>query len=122
MIDIEAAASSSPIVAAIARGTARHTAGDADRDPAINNNSDAEGAGSNVGGIDGSDIEGRAGEIGLGTNPRKRSLQKVSTILKRVEAIKWLVEDANETGEKGVVLRTIDQFPSEFRGKYNVKL
>ena len=122
LIDIEAAASSSPIVAAIARGTARHTAGDADRDPAINNNSDAEGAGSNVGGIDGSDIEGRAGELGLGTNPRKLLLQKVSMIRKRVEVIKWTVEDANENGEKGVFLRTINQFPSEFRGKYNVNM
>ena len=90
MIYIEAAASPSPIIAAFVRGTARHTAGDANRDPAINNNSDAEGADSNVRGIDGSDIEGRAGELGLGTYPRKRSLQKVSTIRKRVEVIKWM--------------------------------
>ena len=76
MIDIEAAASPSPIVAAFARGTARHTAGDANRDPTIDNNSDAEGAGSNVVCIEGSDIEGRAGELDLGTNLRKRSLQK----------------------------------------------
>ena len=87
-IDIEDPASPSPIVAAFARGTARHTAGDANRDLAINNNSDAEGAGSNVGGIDGSDIEGRAGELGLGTNPRKRSLQKLPKIRNLVEVIK----------------------------------
>ena len=122
LIDIEAAASPSPIVAAFARGTARHTAGDANRDPTIDNNSDAEGAGSNVEGIDGSDIGGRAGELGLGTNPRKRFLQNVSTIIKRVEVIKWMFEDANENVEKGVVLRTINQFTSEFRGKYSVSI
>uniref|UniRef100_M4BAM8 Uncharacterized protein n=1 Tax=Hyaloperonospora arabidopsidis (strain Emoy2) TaxID=559515 RepID=M4BAM8_HYAAE len=38
----------------------------------------------------------------------------------RVEIIKWMVEDATENEEKGVVLRTINQFPSELRGKYNV--
>ena len=107
LIDIEAAVSPSPIVAAFARGTARHTAGDSDRDPSISNNSDAEGAGINVEGIDRSDIKGRAGELGIGTNPCKRSLQRVSTIEKRVEVIKWMVKDANENGEKGVVLRTI---------------
>ena len=122
LIDIKAAASPSPIVAAFERGTARHTAGDANRDPEINNNSDAEGAGTNVGGIDGSGIEGRAREICLDTNPRKRSLQKASTIRKRVEVIKWMVEDASDNGERGVVLRTINQFPSEFRGKYNVSI
>lgn len=51
---------------------------------------------------------------------KKRLLQKVSTISKRVKIIKWMIQDANENGEKGVVLRTINQFRSEFRGKYNV--
>ena len=100
LIDIEAADSPSPIVAEFARGTARHKDGDANRDPANNNNSDTERADSNVGGIDGSDIEGRAGKLGLGTDPRKLSQQKVSTIRKRVEVIKCMVEDTDDNGEK----------------------
>ena len=51
-MNVEATASPSPVDAAFARGTARQTAEDANHDPAINKNSDAEGAGSNVGGID----------------------------------------------------------------------
>ena len=119
-MNVEATASPWPIVVAFARGPARQTAEDTNRDPAINNNSDAEGAGSNVEGIDGSDIEGRSGKLVIGTNPRKRLLQRVSTISKRVEVMKWMVEEANENGEKGVVLRKIYQFPYEFREKYNV--
>ena len=68
LMNVETTASPSPIFAAFARGTARQTAVDANRDPAINNNSDTEGADSNFGGIDGIDIEGRSGELGVGTN------------------------------------------------------
>ena len=75
-MNVDATAVPSPIVAAFARGTVRQTAVDANRDPAINNKSDAEGAGSNVGGIDGTDIEGGAGELGVETNSRKLSPQK----------------------------------------------
>ena len=48
LMNVEASASPWPIVVAFARGPARQTAEDTNRDPAINNNSDAEDAGSNV--------------------------------------------------------------------------
>ncbi|TDH71270.1 hypothetical protein CCR75_008992 [Bremia lactucae] len=59
--------------------------------------------------------------LGCRNSCSKRLLQKVSTISKRVKVVGWTVNDANENGEIGVVFRTINQFPSEFRGKYNAK-
>ncbi|TDH74379.1 hypothetical protein CCR75_008936 [Bremia lactucae] len=108
-----------PIIAAFARvGRQAEEAGN--QDFIINNSRDANGAGSSNGGMDGRYIEGGAAVVGIESNLcSKRLLPKVSTINKRVKVTSWLVEDANQNGEKGVILRTINQFPSEFRSKYN---
>ena len=100
LMNFEAIASTSPIVAAFACVVDRHTAENANFDPASSNNSYFEGAGSNVEGTYDSGIEVIADELGSGTNPRKRSLQKVSKISKSVKIIKWMVEDADRNGEK----------------------
>ena len=74
------------------------------------------GEGDGGGGIGG---EGAGGD-GVGGQPRKRKLQQVVPISDRVRVMKWMMDDALVNGEKGVVVRTIANFPSQFCGEYKV--
>ncbi|KAI9909760.1 hypothetical protein PsorP6_010274 [Peronosclerospora sorghi] len=52
------------------------------------------------------------------TRKRKRAIQKVASVETRVKFIKWVVKDAEENREKGVAVRAIKNFQADFRGEY----
>ncbi|KAI9916358.1 hypothetical protein PsorP6_018129 [Peronosclerospora sorghi] len=52
------------------------------------------------------------------TRKRKRAIQQVASVETRVIVIKWMVKDAEENGEKGVAVILIKNFQSDFRGEY----
>ncbi|KAI9913833.1 hypothetical protein PsorP6_005135 [Peronosclerospora sorghi] len=52
------------------------------------------------------------------TRKRKREIQQVASVETRVKVIKWMVKDAEENGEKGVAVRAIKSFQADFRGEY----
>jgi hypothetical protein len=50
---------------------------------------------------------------------RKRKLQHVTTQHIRIKVVKWMIEDEQATGKKGLFPRTVQQFPGAFRGTVN---
>eukprot|EP00474_Spongospora_subterranea_P006157 CRZ06615.1 hypothetical protein [Spongospora subterranea] len=50
---------------------------------------------------------------------RKRKLQQVVTKQARAQVTRWMVEDQQVNGQKGLYARTVRFFPSEFRGSVN---
>ena len=111
--------SASPIEAAFARhnalNAARFVAGEGVGGEAAG----GDGVGDEGAGGDGVGGEGAGGD-GVGGHPRKRKLQQVVTISDRVRVMRWMINDALENGEKGINVRTIAKFPSQFRGEYKV--
>ena len=45
-------------------------------------------------------------------NKRKRKLQQVVSITSRLTVINWMITDANQNDEQGLILRAIAKFPS----------
>ncbi|RHZ12200.1 hypothetical protein DYB37_008083 [Aphanomyces astaci] len=54
------------------------------------------------------------------SNQRKRKLQQVVPVAKRVAVINWMIKDADDNGIDGNIMRVITAFPAEFRGEYEV--
>jgi hypothetical protein len=105
--------SSSPIIAAFARGSARAPATVAEE----NSSADIEDVASirpeSVRTAE-NDLEQESPEL-LANTIRKRRVQHVSTLKSRREVVRWMVSVADADGEKNVVSRTVKQFPSVFR-------
>uniref|UniRef100_M4BDH9 Uncharacterized protein n=1 Tax=Hyaloperonospora arabidopsidis (strain Emoy2) TaxID=559515 RepID=M4BDH9_HYAAE len=53
-------------------------------------------------------------------NKCKRKLQQVVSATSRLTVINWMITDADQNDEQGLILRAIAKFPSEFRGNYKV--
>ncbi|RHY23144.1 hypothetical protein DYB25_007428 [Aphanomyces astaci] len=56
------------------------------------------------------------------SNQRKRKLQQVVPVAKRVAVINWMIKDADDNGIDGNIMRVITAFPAEFRGEYKLSL
>ena len=55
-------------------------------------------------------------------NKRKRKLQQVVSITSRVSVINWMITDADQNDEQGLILRAIAKFHSALRRNYKVCL
>ena len=53
-------------------------------------------------------------------NKRKRKLQQFGSIKSRLTLINWMITDAYQNYEQGLILKAIAKFPSEFRGNYKL--
>ena len=53
-------------------------------------------------------------------NKRKRKLQQVVLITSRLTVLNWMITDADQNNEQGLILKVIAKFPSEFRGNYKI--
>ncbi|RHZ06780.1 hypothetical protein DYB26_010540 [Aphanomyces astaci] len=54
------------------------------------------------------------------SNQRKRKLQQVVPVAKRVAVINWMIKGADDNGIDGNIMRVITAFPAEFRGEYKI--
>jgi hypothetical protein len=64
------------------------------------------------------EVETKEVEVVAG-GQRKRKLQQVTTQQIRIKVVKWMIEDEQATGKKGLFARTVRQFPGAFRGTVN---
>ncbi|KAI9910017.1 hypothetical protein PsorP6_010422 [Peronosclerospora sorghi] len=105
---VEALASPSPIVAALARANAQAQA------PQVENRENV------LEQTNGNHEQEQIPNDNDATRKRKRVIQQVASVETLVKVIKWMVKDAEENGEKGVAVRAIKNFQSDFRGEYKV--
>ncbi|KAI9911951.1 hypothetical protein PsorP6_009631 [Peronosclerospora sorghi] len=108
---VEALASPSPIVAALARAHAQAQA----RSEAVAQVENRENV---LEQTNGNHDQEQIPNDNDATRKRKRAIQQVASVETRVIVIKWMVKDAEENGEKGVAVRAIKNFQADFRGEY----
>jgi hypothetical protein len=53
---------------------------------------------------------------------RKRALQHVSTLDARELVVKWMIDEAKISGDKGIISRAVKNFPQHFRGNYKANV
>ena len=110
---VEDLSSLSPIIAAFARTAgANAQAGDVD-DEELNENEDVREREEKI------EDENHDHDDQL-VNKRNRKLQEVVSITSRLTVINWMISDADQNDEQGLILRAIDKSPSELRGNYKV--
>ena len=110
---VEAMSSPSPIINAFARTAgACAPAGDVD-DEKLDDNEDEGEAEEKI------EDENHDHDDQL-VNKRKRKLQQVVLITSRLTVLNWMITDADQNNEQGLILKVIAKFPSEFRGNYKV--
>ncbi|KAI9913512.1 hypothetical protein PsorP6_005421 [Peronosclerospora sorghi] len=108
---VEALASPSPIVAALARAHAQAPA----RSEAVAQVENRENV---LEQTNGNHEQEQIPNDNDATRKRKRAFQQVASVETRVKVIKWMVKDAEENGEKGVAVRAITNFQADFGGEY----
>jgi hypothetical protein len=109
--------SSSPIIAAFARGGARTppTVAEESSSSDIVEMTTARPKSVSTAAKDlEQESQGESQEL-LGETSRKRRVQHVSTLKSRREVVRWMVSVAGADGEKHVPSRAVRQFPSVFR-------
>ena len=110
---VEAMSSPSPIIDAFARTAGAYApAGDVD-DEKLDDNEDEGEAEEKI------EDENHDHDDQL-VNKRNRKLQEVVSITSRLTVINWMISDADQNDEQGLILRANEKFPSEFRGNYKV--
>ena len=110
---VEAMSSPSPIINAFARTAgACAPAGDVD-DEKLDDNEDEGEAEEKI------EDENHDHDDQL-VNKRNRKLQEVVSIMSRLTVINWMISDADQNEEHGLILRANEKFPSEFRGNYKI--
>ena len=56
------------------------------------------------------------------TQPRRRKRLQVSTLSDRYKATQWMVDHAQEHGDKHIASKCVKQFPGFFSGKPNANI
>ena len=113
LTSVESLSSPSPIIAAFARAAVANVPAVDDDDEKLDDKEDVDED------EEKNEDENREHDDQI-VNKRKRKLQQVVLISSRVTVINWMIADADQNGEQGLVLRAIAKFPSEFRGNYKV--
>ena len=113
LTSVEALSSPPPIIAAFARTAGANVpASDAD-DEKLDDNEDV-GEGEEKFKDENHDHDDQL------VNKSKHKLQQVVSITLRLTVINWMITDAVQNDEQGLILKTIVKFPSEFCGNYKV--
>ena len=113
LTSVEALSSPSPIIAAIACTAGTNIPASVVYDEKLDDNED-------VGEVEEKIEDKNHDHDDQIVNKHKRKLQQVVSITSRLTVINWMITDAVQNDEQGLILKTIVKFPSEFCGNYKV--